>query len=712
MEEAMRTLTRTLFAASPLLLATACQTMAEPPTSAGNPLDLAPRAAVVDRAAFEMAPLLDQVLADEAAVAPRFRETAATERRDGARVIHAMQRTLRYTGQDLYRLVLFDEETGETRKVDVDPEGHRVDYQAANEANRALAYEMFGDLSEELDRELQGLDDGDEIDVEIWVEAPAPPLRPDPVDGTGSTRLDVDREEYAAVLGMARAAVVEDIHRQGGEILFEAAHAPIVEARLTRAAIEEVFRSRDDVTGIVLSRREEPKIAASVDSSRDMNLEQFHQLNAYGIDVKVGMTEACNDCGIWGEIWNGNPNLWFDYTERSAPRSCTTDAHCAGMADASPQCVDGVCQGWHPTTVAGMIGMLPDFSQIAGAPIVDLVFANGSGSHAQVLDWQVNQDVTVTNESWIGAYTNPNAQDYYSRTYGMSITRAAGNYGVNSGSSCAAGNLICVAGYDPEGTPDTWADDTFYNATSSKNMADCPGPSPGFGCDREVPDVTGHGENCTSSTNDDADADGLQSGLNGTSFAAPAIAGTVALMQDRQPMFEYWPEAVRAVLMTSANHDILTPTAGKTYSDYRAPDERDGAGVPNAARIVSILDNSRWSASSLTPANFDGNSKRVMGSVVVDTPGTRIRAVAAWSTCPTGTSSGTTGISADFDLHILDPNGANVMNAASYDGSHEIGEIVATAAGTYTFELQSFRWDTCHGSQQEYVGFAYDVIAP
>ncbi len=708
----MRTHAQLLWTMTPLLLATACESMDGGPTAGDRPVEVAHATAGGDAAEIGVATAVDRVLRDEAAVPPRFREAAIHQLRDGERVIHAMQRTLRYTGQDVYRLVLFDESTGETRKVDVDPDGHPLDYGAANEANLALAQELFGDLSEELDRALDGMDDHGLVDVEIWVDAPAPPPRPDGADATGSTRLDVEREEYAAVLAMARAGVVEDVHALGGEILFEAGLGPIVEARLSRAAVEEGFRSRDDVTGIVLSRRHEPKIPASVDSSRDMNLEQFHGLNAYGMDIKVGMTEACDDCGIWGEIWNGNPNLWFEYTERSTPRSCTTDANCWGLYDHSPQCVSGVCQGWHPTTVAGMIGMLPDFSQVAGAPIVDLVFANGSGSHAQMLDWQVDQDVTVTNESWVGGYTNPNAQDYYSRTYGMSITRAAGNYGVNSGASCAAGNLICVAGYDPNGTPDAWADDTFYNATSSLNMADCPGPSPGYGCDREVPDITGHGQNCTSSTNDDGDSDGLESGLAGTSFAAPAIAGTVALMQDRQPMFEYWPEGVRAVLMASANHDVLTPTAGKTYSDYRAPDERDGAGVPNAERILSILDGGRWSVASLMPVDFDNSDKKVMGTVVVDTPGTRIRAVAAWSTCPTGTSRGTTGISADFDLHILDPGGHNVMNAASYDGPHEIGEIVATQTGTYTLELQHFTWNACNGFQREYVGFAYDVIEP
>jgi len=647
---------------------------------------------------------------DAALVDEHLRAVAEPQLRGGEQVIHAMQRTLKYTGQDVVRLVLFDPETGETRKVDVDLDGRPLDLAAAHEANLDIARDLFGDLSEELATTLEGMEPSQKVAVEVWYDAPAPPARPDPSDDMGALALDREREEYGAVLSQARAALVSDLLASGGELLFEAQAAPIIEVELEAGVVLDQLWDRRDVTGVHFSRADEPMIPTSAVSSQDMNLEQFHTLNHYGMDVRVGLLEACSDCGVWGEIWADNANLWFDITERSAPRSCTVDADCATLNDDFPECVDGECMGWHPTTVAGMVGMLPDLFHPAGAPIVDLYVATGSGSHAQKLDWQVGQGVRVSNESWIGSYTNPNAQDYYVRNWGMSLTRAAGNGGQFASSSCAASNHLCVGGYDPSGTADVWTDDGIWGGASTANPADCPGPSPGYGCDREVPDLVGHATGVTSTTCDDLDADGLQSGLSGTSFAAPAIAGTVALMADRNAMMEYYPEVVRAILMTSADHDVHTPVAGRTFSDYHAPDERDGAGVPNATHIVSIMHDSQFVAGSYTPAEFDASDRMVLATVEVTQPDTTIRAVAAWSSCPSGHAVvGPTAIATDFDLHILNPNGHNVANGASYDGPHEIVEVVATDTGTYTFELQYFSWNNCYGQQQEYVGFAYDL---
>ena len=625
-------------------------------------------------------------------------------------MIHALQRTLKYTGQDVIRLVLFDAETGETRKVDVDVDGNEIDLRAAHDENLALARDMFGDLSEELATALDEMNPRDKVAVEIWYDAPAPSLRPDTSVTEGAMELDREREEYAMVLSQARAGLISDLLASDGEVLFEAMYAPIVEVELTAGVLRDAFFDRRDVAGIHFSRADEERIPLSTDSSQDLNLEQFHMANYYGMDIRVGMTEAARDCGIWGEIWNGNQNLWFDYTERTAARTCSVDADCVMNGDSPVRCIDGSCMGWHPGAVAGMIGMLPDFFTLAGAPIVDLYFANGNGSHAQLLDWQVGQSVRVSNESWLGGSTNPNAQDYYIRNYGMSLTRASGNGGEANNASCGASNHICVGGYTTSNTADNWGDDGIWGGASTHNPADCPGPSPGYGCDREVPDLVGKATGVTSATNDPTDADGLVSGISGTSVAAPAIAGTVALMADKNSLFEWYPEAARAVLMTSANHDPHTPVAGKTYSDHHAPDERDGAGAPNAERIISILDNSRFTAGSYTPSDFGGDHKKVLATVNVTVPNTTIRAVVAWSSCPSGTNSvGPTAISTDFDLHILNTGGHNVANGASYDNPHEIVEVVATDTGTYTFELQYFTWGSCYGSQQEYVGFAYDL---
>jgi hypothetical protein len=72
---------------------------------------------------------------------------------------------------------------------------------------------------------------------------------------------------------------------------------------------------------------------------------------------------------------------------------------------------------------------------------------------------------------------------------------------------------------------------------------------------------------------------------------------------------------------------------GKRFSDYHYPDERDGAGVPNADRIINGVG---FSTYVLHPTDFNSSQKKIVGSTYVSTPGTRIRAVIAWNNCPDG----------------------------------------------------------------------------
>lgn len=260
------------------------------------------------------------------------------------------------------------------------------------------------------------------------------------------------------------------------------------------------------------------------------------------------------------------------------------------------------CGDWF----AGMIGNFETYwYNPRGAPGVDLYNANGLSSHQEDLDWLWANGVPIEIEPFVGPFTNIYWQDWYS-IVGMTILRAAGNGGWNDSAQCDALGPICVGAYSVA------APGGFWVWTSTKNFDSCPGPSP-TGCDREVPDVTFHGDNVQSTSN----APGANyTSDSGTSYAAPAAAGLVALMHQRWwNIFAYWSEVVRAALMASATVDLLTPDPGpppKTYSDYRSPDERDGAGVPDAARIEDMVNNNRISWYVWTPSSFVDN-KLIVG---------------------------------------------------------------------------------------------------
>ncbi len=112
-------------------------------------------------------------------------------------------------------------------------------------------------------------------------------------------------------------------------------------------------------------------------------------------------------------------------------------------------------------------------------------------------------------------------------------------------------HVIAVANVDILGTPHDRRDDRI--ALSS---------SPGYG--RYLPVVGAHGEYVAS-------PHGVGGVVGGTSFAAPLVAGTVALMLEQNPKLKL-PE-IRQILQSTATR-------------LDAPVERQGAGVLNADRAV------------------------------------------------------------------------------------------------------------------------------
>jgi hypothetical protein len=139
----------------------------------------------------------------------------------------------------------------------------------------------------------------------------------------------------------------------------------------------------------------------------------------------------------------------------------------------------------------------------------------------------------------------------------------------------------------------------------------------------------------------------------------------------------------------------------KTWSDYQPPDERDGAGKPNAARISylteqSLVENYYW-----RQTDFDPEHKLTAFCIAGVPEGMTIRAVLVWAPCPGQ------GVKRDLDLHLLNPNGVNIRNAASYDSAWEIVHAVAPVTGDYCFEVQHFSWEDCDG----YVDGVYAALA-
>ena len=161
------------------------------------------------------------------------------------------------------------------------------------------------------------------------------------------------------------------------------------------------------------------------------------------------------------------------------------------------------------------------------------------------------------NQSFMSRYV-----DWAVKNLSATVTISAGN-----ASNCAANDLqvsapgnawsaITVGAFD-DGPSGFWADDKMADFSRHQN--------PTFQTGMEKPEVVAVGVGRVTTTDS-----GFSAGSNGTSFAAPAVAGQVAQLLSRQPAQASWPETNKAAVLVSAYHDIEGGLANRS---------RDGVGA-------------------------------------------------------------------------------------------------------------------------------------
>ena len=122
-------------------------------------------------------------------------------------------------------------------------------------------------------------------------------------------------------------------------------------------------------------------------------------------------------------------------------------------------------------------------------------------------------------------------------------------------------------------------------------------PSSAHG-DRELPEIAANGMSVTTV--------GLT--MSGTSMAAPAAAGGVALIQSVDGTLKSWPEGCRAILMAAAKKNV----AGQTWwKDVIANvDASDGSGAGDALEAVEIAQQRRSRNAAATARGWDVGTLR------------------------------------------------------------------------------------------------------
>jgi subtilisin family serine protease len=336
----------------------------------------------------------------------------------------------------------------------------------------------------------------------------------------------------------------------------------------------------------------------------------------------------------------------------------------------------------HPTIIAGIIHS--SSSTVRGiAPSSDLwVGGSCSGTDASVQERAtaaVSWGARILSLSWGDQVNSMRILSANDRFFDdmvfnrlRTVVKSAGNHGETDSEDIGrvtspglAYNVLTVGGFDDQNTTG-WPDDQMAPFSSWGDPLSSSG-------DREKPEVVAPSDEIRSTT------DGSpwlgEGGGNGTSWAAPVVAGLAALIIDANAALELWPEAIKAIVMASAIHNI---------EDDSRLSEKDGAGGVDAQTAVNLareLNNNGWEAfnySCVAPTNTN-----VPISLSANK---RTRVVIAWSTNPDYFDYEDRP-SADLDLQVLAPSGAIVATSTSFDNTYEIVDFQPTVSGVHTVRI-------------------------
>jgi hypothetical protein len=295
----------------------------------------------------------------------------------------------------------------------------------------------------------------------------------------------------------------------------------------------------------------------------------------------------------------------------------------------------------------------------------------------------VNQSFNFPTEATIGERSVRDIYfDFISLTFPYPmIVQAAGNdpseFVNHKGFNC-----LVVGGQQSEDV--IYSDSTFLNPMSSRG-------------DRELPEIVAKSVNIKVLDLPEAD---------GTSFAAPAVAGSAALIQQKDSILKSWPEGCRAILLASARS--METTWWDNVS--RSVDIKTGSGGLDVLEAINITDfrqqpNSAvgfwrgWDVQNVKRSDFDAITRLCRFSYQVQVPDTnqatgesrgkpiRIKAAIAWNAwLQTSTSSFFTLNDLDLQLYL---GNQLVANSSSYDNSYEIIEWYDITPGqTYKLKVR------------------------
>lgn len=569
-----------------------------------------------------------------------------------------------------------DTENGAVYGVTMDADGHVLDPEGLASAEQAAFRARYGRFEPEIFEYLKNAPENEQLDVLVWAKEPAAAggieglvkpelIETDTTEGEKTTRAlfaEVDSRRAEAVRTLLTPLTNRVKKLDANAVAAE--HAPVISARLSKMNMYRVAEWAD-VDMVYLDRINKPElnIVRAATYAREV-----HQRGITGTGVRVAQIEAQG-----GRVTTANPNL-------------------AGVVQDS----NNVCTSSHSTGVAGIIRST--HATYRGIAFGAILWTGGScdGFTSELnaaATRAVNWGARALNLSWgenINLVPGVNDRFYDSIVINnrRSVVKSAGNeappcnYTSNVTSPGLAYNVITVGNFNDRNTA-AWKDDAMNSCSSWRDPASIHG-------DREKPELAAPGTNIRSTTDD---APWTGSIGSGTSYAAPVVTGAAALLIRRNARLASWPEAIKAILMVTARHNI---------EGAARLSEKDGAGGVDLRRADSLAakgPNGKWGARTY---NCDTATPLVIATMPLEA-GRRTRAAIVWDTDPTYASYAYQPC-ADLDLQILSPTDEVVAASTSWDNTYEIIDFKPAETGDYKLRVTKRR---CSQSPK-YLGWAWN----
>ncbi len=567
---------------------------------------------------------------------------------------------------------VLDESSGAIHQVALNEQGVETDLTALELEEQTAQMARYGKLEPRLSDLLALASDTAPVKVAIWLHEPASDAfeRLSPEEGEILLASDDATTAYFEGMDFARALFVSQLvvglrsefDAAGIEHLADA-YTPVIHATLSAAQIRQLAQ-REDVERIYLSVDAEPDLDVA---RQTINAHIVNNLGISGAGVRIAQIE------VGGRVATANPFLAGTVQDGSfvCASASSHSTGVAGILRSTHASVRGIASGatlWAGGSCSGDGGQLQSRSTAAG----------DWGARALNLSWGSNTSLVPGD--------NDKFYDGMVINRARTVVKSAGNRGAACGfegnvtSPGLAYNLITVGNFNDFGTV-SWTGDAMSGCSSFVD------PISQFG-DREKPEVAAPGSNITTTSTGGTWVNYTNSG---TSFAAPMVTGTAALMMQRNAALASWPESVKAILMASATHNIEGATR---LSEY------DGAGaiVSYNADLLTRRIGGNWGGVSYSCASAADVDMTSMSLVA----GRKVRIVIAWDNDPAYASYASKPC-ADLDLRVLNSANATVASSSSWDNTYEVVEFTPTVSGVYKLRVHKYRCDL----SPRYLGWAW-----